>query len=491
MAISVDPATFVISVPKADLTLIQSVPTEIREMDLNWFRLALKAWEDDEGGIVFLKTHTHNTEVTLGSLTFARVIEMLVPYTVTFEDGQYAVDLTGANSNVGDVTNVNQVSVRSYNSAGLISSPAIEYSSFNGGVIIDVNSGISGTVFPRGTEQMPVDNMADALLIAEYRGFSKIYLHSDITINSGSDLDYFVLEGQSHVHTDVVIQDSANVTGATFTNCNISGILDGQNEISGCIIGSLDYVNGHIHSCGLTGELLLDGSEDAVIDDCVTVDAFSIPSINMGGSGQNLAMPNYSGLLNIRNMTGANFIGVGLNSGAIVLESTITSGTVHISGTGMLEDESGDPIQSGTWNGGVTIINTLMNTDNIEASIWDADLADHAIADTFGGEFTRVTDISTEVWGSDLADFDVEGTFGFAFRELRGLQQHNFRLRDQVYQQINLGNNNFKYVLTDGTIRLYNNAIDAAADTNHFASYTIAASYDGNGNCTAYSVVLD
>lgn len=120
MALSIDPVTFIISVPKADLTLIQSSPFEVRQLDLNAFRLELRAYEDDEGGMYLLKTHDHNTEVTLSGLTFARVIEILPPYTITFEDGQYAVNLVNANSNVSDKVNVNQVSVRSANSAGLV-----------------------------------------------------------------------------------------------------------------------------------------------------------------------------------------------------------------------------------------------------------------------------------------------------------------------------------------------------------------------------------
>lgn len=119
MAISIDPLTHVIHVPKSDLTLVQNSP-EIRELDLNVFRLELKAYESAEYGMYLLKTHNHNTEVTLGNLTFARVIEILPPYTVTFEDGQYAVNLVNANSNISDRTNVNQVSVRSANSAGLV-----------------------------------------------------------------------------------------------------------------------------------------------------------------------------------------------------------------------------------------------------------------------------------------------------------------------------------------------------------------------------------
>lgn len=119
--ISINWLTKVINVPRTDMSLVQASP-EIRELDLDDFRLTLKDLEDDEAGMPFLRTHNHNTTVSVGGVTLARVIEIINGYTVTFEDGQYAVNLVGANSNVSDVTNVNQVSVRSSNSAGLTSS---------------------------------------------------------------------------------------------------------------------------------------------------------------------------------------------------------------------------------------------------------------------------------------------------------------------------------------------------------------------------------
>lgn len=119
MAITIDWGTLVINVPKADTTLIQASP-EIRQLDLNAFRLALKDLEDSEEGMTYPATHNHNPPVTVGGVTLARVLEIINGYTVLFEDGQYAVNLVGANSNVSDVTIVNQVSIRSANSAGLV-----------------------------------------------------------------------------------------------------------------------------------------------------------------------------------------------------------------------------------------------------------------------------------------------------------------------------------------------------------------------------------
>jgi len=118
--ITINWGTREIFVPRSELTLVQSSPSFIYSLDLNEFRLALKDLEDDAEGMTFPTTHNHNTTVTVGGVTLARVIEIINGYTVTFEDGQYAVNLLNANSNVGDVVNVNQVSVRAANSAGLI-----------------------------------------------------------------------------------------------------------------------------------------------------------------------------------------------------------------------------------------------------------------------------------------------------------------------------------------------------------------------------------
>lgn len=109
-----------IIVPRLAMDIVQSNPTVVYNLDLNTFRLALKSLEDSPEGMPYLDTHRHNTTVVLSGVTYARVIELINDYVVEFEDGQYAVNLIGANSNVADRTIVNQVSVRASNSAGLI-----------------------------------------------------------------------------------------------------------------------------------------------------------------------------------------------------------------------------------------------------------------------------------------------------------------------------------------------------------------------------------
>lgn len=119
MAISIDYTTRVISIPKADLTLVQSAPVEVYELDIDAFRLELKDIEDNIGGISFVDTHFSSTAVTAKGAVVARVFEIINGYTVTFEDGAYTVNLVGASTNIAEVTNLNQVQVRGTSSTAL------------------------------------------------------------------------------------------------------------------------------------------------------------------------------------------------------------------------------------------------------------------------------------------------------------------------------------------------------------------------------------
>ena len=117
MEITIDWGNRIINIPQDYLT---SLGGNVYELNLNTFRLTLKDLEDNEEGMPHLDTHKHTTETVLSGVTYARFVEIINGYTVTFEDGQYMVSAVGANSNIADVMNLNQVSLRTANSAGLI-----------------------------------------------------------------------------------------------------------------------------------------------------------------------------------------------------------------------------------------------------------------------------------------------------------------------------------------------------------------------------------
>ena len=68
MAVSVDYATKIITIPKADLTLVTGT---LYELDTEALRRELAALQDDEEGIWADTMYTHNTEVTVAGTTFA------------------------------------------------------------------------------------------------------------------------------------------------------------------------------------------------------------------------------------------------------------------------------------------------------------------------------------------------------------------------------------------------------------------------------------
>ena len=385
MTISVDWGdTKVISVEKTDMTLVQSNPVPIYNLDLDWFRLTLLDLQDDVAGRPWQKTFIHETETTFGGLTYARKIQILDPYTVTFEDGQYAVNLVGANSNVADKTNVNQVSIRPQNSAGMTSSPDVEYASFGDVISYDETSPYSGTGKVKnganvGSKRAPVNNAHDILLISSIWGFIDISVMGDITIPEYQIdtvtpyvADHLTFWGSGKDRSTFIIPEIADVSECRYLDATVTGFLDGDNTIQNCVVENLKYIKGYIESCVLSnvGELLLGGSEPANIMGCYSK---KTATINMGGSGQALIVAAHEGYLKLTEKNGPEDVQIGLNSGTVILDlTTVINGTFDISGTGLLLDENGDDIHSGTY-GDLVIVNDLNNPHAIAETVMDYD----------------------------------------------------------------------------------------------------------------------
>jgi len=121
MALSLDPATKVITIPQADLTLVSGT---LYELDTNQFRLDVGVLLASQTYVWMDYAFSHNTEVTVAGTTFARIIEFINGFSIEFENGTYSVRLAGSNNNIFDVENgilvQNGVQVISQNSAGLV-----------------------------------------------------------------------------------------------------------------------------------------------------------------------------------------------------------------------------------------------------------------------------------------------------------------------------------------------------------------------------------
>lgn len=408
MAITINWPTGVISVPKADMTLIQSTPFEIRELDINTFRLALKDLEDDEEGQPWIRTHNHNTTVSVGGVTLARVIEIINGYTITFEDGNYAVNLIGANSNIADVINLNSVSVRAANSAGLANANESQYASFNGGVWIDVNSATAGTLYPSGTEEFPVNNLAGAIIIAEANGFSVLNFASNYTFGGTVNITGYKLIGRG-----------LQITTLTFTSgCVLGGCQIQDAQCTGSLSGIIGY--DHCELASITDEGATPSSSDVIVAHCLIggtntwpanysgtlkildswsdAPGFSVSGLDFGGSTADFILRNYSGGIKLYNITQAVNASLDFNSGHVILDSTCTNGNITIRGVGKVTDNS---------TGTTVDTSHLMRID----AVWNALVANYTTPGTTGKALSDAGSAGNP-WSSTISGNTDPGTFG-------------------------------------------------------------------------------
>ena len=364
-----------------------------------------------------------------------------------------------------------QVVMTASSSATLQELGAIQYSSFGGGVTLDVVNGEAGAAFPIGTKETPVNNLTDAVTIANIRGFDTLFISNSMMLDSGTDIRNFILVGKSAVNTHVMIDPSAICDHIGIENCNISGTLDGGTEIRHCSVGDLTYVNGHIHESGLYGTIILGGNKSALIDDCHTADQDKPPVIDMGGSGQDLSMFNYSGTVAVSNLSSdSEEISIGIDAGEIILEDTITAGTIVISGNGMLTDNST----------GTADVNTdgLMSKQTITEISWDAIYMD-SVNGSFGTTFPIGT-ITTPVNNIDdavtIAVLNKIKTF-----HIRGL----FALTQLFDSYTFIGDGSLLFDIID----LNNQNIEGCRFDSLTVSGTVSATHNQFVNCCLQNVV--
>ena len=344
MAITIDWGSRVISVPQSFLTHTGGTNYSL---DTNAFHIALKDLEDDEAGVAFPPTHNHNTSVLLGGIQYARIIEMINGYTITFENGVYAISLLGSNNNILDVTNLNQVAIRSNNSAGLINVSEIQHIAFNDGVTVDVTNGVAGTLYPIGTPLSPSNNIIDARAIAMARGFSVITILGGITLDTGDVLDGFIVRGKSVINTFAMINSGASVAGCQLEDMFIiDSVLDGMAYVKHAYLSNVSGVEGFLEGCILARNISFTGTQHTYFVDCksacVGLGTTDLPVIDMSGSGRHIAFRNWSGPIKIINSTDpTNTICFDVVSGAsVTVDSTCTAGALSIRGTANIVNTS-------------------------------------------------------------------------------------------------------------------------------------------------------
>jgi hypothetical protein len=379
MAITIDYTTYVINVPKADTQFVETNPTtglEIRQLNINTFGKALADVQDDASDVWASTAFAYTQPADVGGVSLAQVLLILSPYTVTFEDGQYAVNFTGGNTNLQDFVNVNQVSIRPNNSAGQTFSKQSEDTAFGDNrVWIDTINGNPGTGYPRGTTGDPVDNFADAQTIISARSLPKrLHLAGTIVTSVSDNLSNYDIAGASAKLSSLNITSGTNTTNLVITSLSITGDLSGN--ITANSATSFDNIvdfDGRMIHCGIKGTIDL-GSAGETHDfiDCFSeVPGVLTPIIDCDNiASAQVQFRRYSGGLKIINfINSGSVVSLDINQGNIILDSTCTGGIIVVRGVGSLTDNTGV---------GCTVISSGFNADSQETLAWSKKASDNA-----------------------------------------------------------------------------------------------------------------
>ena len=210
---------------------------------------------------------------------------------------------------------------------------------YQGGVWIDTINGQSGTSFPTGTPGTPVDNMADALTIAQSLGIFVFKLLSNVTVTQ--DVSTYRFEA-------VTGGQGVTFSGATTTNTFVqAGFIGGA--INGAMfVKETEILNG---VTGLSGTFLdsrLSGTI-TVAGDCTFIHCVSgvagvnpaVVSLSGAGGALSIEFRNYTGGLSLTNSTLAHNISVDLDPGILHIDGTNTAGTLKLRGIGEPVNDTG------------------------------------------------------------------------------------------------------------------------------------------------------
>lgn len=229
-----------------------------------------------------------------------------------------------------------QIVITASSSATLQEQSELQYASFQNAVWVDVLSQNSGIEYPVGTAECPVNNLIDAKTIADSRGFYVIQIIGDITVNSGIIMNHFVIKGQNHMNSHVIVASAADVDNTEFREVFIEGTFDHSVYFKDCLIGNIDSFTGYISDCIFADDACVKVASNSsmYIMNCSSESRTSstMLTIDLENVGTYTNIRGFFGRIKIINKTNNETCILDVDSGSIILENSVTNGTIVIRG---------------------------------------------------------------------------------------------------------------------------------------------------------------
>lgn len=218
---------------------------------------------------------------------------------------------------------------------------AVQYSSYGGGVSLDMwhtrPNTMSGTTYPAGNKEYPTDTVQSAVTICQEKGFDTIFVIGNATFSTGDNITGLRIVGQNPVLTTVDLEPAALTLDCQLSNATVTGTLDGNTWIENCRILALEYIEGQIVNSMLMDDIYLTGTTQTHFSGCYSglTELGVEPTIDIGGNGRNLGLEGYTGVIRIVNMTvgpTSPVVVLNMNAGHVIIDPTVAAGDVIIRG---------------------------------------------------------------------------------------------------------------------------------------------------------------
>jgi hypothetical protein len=243
---------------------------------------------------------------------------------------------------------------------------------YAGAIHIDTDSGLPGAAYPRGTEEDPVDNLTDALLLADTYGIRRFHIRGNVTLTEAVPDWVFVGDGEEAE----LGFNGQDVADSEFRGLVVTGAIGtGPIRLERCELDGVSGLAGTAIECTfLAGETELSGDFRGL--GCYSgVPGTSTPAISIG-AGNSLELRGYAGGVEIRNLEDpASRVSIDMVAGQVRLAASCTDGTIAIRGTGNLTDNSA----------GVTVERAaFLSLPAIADYVLEEPVADHYAAGSVG-----------------------------------------------------------------------------------------------------------
>jgi hypothetical protein len=253
---------------------------------------------------------------------------------------------------------------------------------------VDATTSWSGTSLGTGTKARPVNNIGDAIAIADGRSIRELMLHSSVTVDADDDIGQKAISTLGTMGTLVTLTAGCSADGTSFRSLDLIGELSNGDTIimSDCSIGSFEGFTGIMNKVAfLDGAEITFGPWASLIDCVAGGSGGNEPEFTMDGS--DVALHKYTGNVKFKGKTGTNTVVADFVGGNVVIDSTCVSGSIQLLGTGVLEADNSGPNCNVDTEGFITVV-------NISYGVWEEMVDDH------GGEGTtgrKLRDLASTV----------------------------------------------------------------------------------------------